>query len=394
MYRRVFLIIADSLGVGASPDACNFFNGGGTDEGCDTYGSLVRYDGFSAPFLHESGIGNIDGTCYGKADSPIAAYGRMKEMSAGKDTVTGHWEICGVITDKPMPTYPDGFPEELMRSICDRFGRGWLCNKPYSGTEVIKDYGREHIETGNLIIYTSSDSVFQIAAHESVVPIEELYDYCRTAREMLCGDNAVGRVIARPFVGEYPNYVRTANRHDYALEPGCDTLCDLISSAGMDVIGIGKIGDIFAHRGITEEIHTESNTDGINKTIEKLNEDFAGLCFVNLVDFDSKYGHRRDVKGYADAVVELDGALRKMASMLRSDDVLIVSADHGCDPGFKGTDHTREYVPVLVYGKNIDAVNIGTRSSFADLGKTIAEMLGVNAEALSGESFLIMINKN
>ena len=390
-FKRVFLIVADSMGVGAAPDAHMFYNGDGTDVGSDTYGSLIASPLFSAPFLFQSGIGNIDGVSYGKCNAPVAAYGKLTEQSAGKDTVTGHWELCGVVTHKQMPTYPDGFPHKLLYDFCARVGRGWLCNKPYSGTEVIKDYGREHIETGKLIIYTSSDSVFQIAAHESVVAVDELYRFCEIARELLCGDNAVGRVIARPFTGEYPDYIRTSNRHDYALEAPSATLCDLACEKGCKVIGIGKIGDIFAHRGISEEIHTKDNTDGIENTLKKLEEDFRGLCFVNLVDFDSKYGHRRNVEGYAKSVEELDRALAKMIDMLREDDVLIVTADHGCDPGFKGTDHTREYVPVLVYGKKINAVNIGTRSSFADLGKTIADMLGICSDGLSGNSFINLI---
>ncbi len=391
--KRVFLIVADSMGVGAAPDACNFYNGGSTDEGCDTYGSLVKHPDFNAPFLSRSGIGNIDGVSYGAVDKPIAAYGKMKEGSAGKDTVTGHWELCGAVTHKPMPTFPNGFPTELLDAMCEKFGRGWLCNKPYSGTEVIRDYGREHIETGKLIIYTSSDSVLQIAAHEEIVPVEELYKYCMIAREMLCGEYAVGRVIARPFVGQYPDYVRTSNRHDYALEAPVKTLCDLVCENSMQVIGIGKIGDIFAHRGITEEIHTESNIDGILKTEARLDEDFTGLCFVNLVDFDSKYGHRRNVEGYVAAVNELDHHLEAMVSRLRDGDVLIVTADHGCDPAFRGTDHTREYVPVLIYGKDIKAVNIGTRDSFADLGKTIAELLCIDSAGIAGKSFAQLIKE-
>ncbi len=389
--KRVFLIVADSLGIGAAPDAHEFYNGDGTDAGADTYGSLALYSGFSAAFLKELGIGNIEGVTYEKSDCPIAAYGKLTEKSAGKDTVTGHWELCGVITNKPMPTFPDGFPEEFLDEFSKRTGRGWLCNKPYSGTDVIRDYGREHVETGKLIVYTSSDSVFQIAAHEHTVSVEELYGYCKTAREMLRGDLSVGRVIARPFVGEFPDYIRTSKRHDYALKAPSETLCDILMSNSYDVIGVGKIGDIFAHRGITEEIHTKNNADGIEKTKELLSRDFRGMCFVNLVDFDSKYGHRRDVEGYANAVMYFDEKLRHVCSRLRNDDVLIVTADHGCDPAFQGTDHTREYVPVLIYGKDIKSVNIGTRDCFADLGKTIADLLCVNADILSGESFAQLI---
>ncbi len=385
--KRVFLIVADSLGIGAAADANKFYNGNGTDEGSDTFGALTSFEGFSAPFLTKLGIGNINGVSYPRAQKPIAAYGRLSEKSAGKDTVTGHWELCGVVTNKPMPTFPNGFPEDFLEEFSQRVGRGYLCNKTYSGTEVIKDYGKEHVETGKLIVYTSSDSVFQIAAHEDVVPIDELYKCCEIAREMLSGDMAVGRVIARPFVGEESNYQRTANRRDYALESPSETLCDLMTFNGYDVIGIGKIGDIFAHRGITEEIHTESNADGIEKIKQMLSRDFKGLCFVNLVDFDSKYGHRRNIKGYADAVMYFDSELENISSELSDNDILIVTADHGCDPSHIGTDHTREDVPLLIYGKSIKAVNIGVRISFADLGKTIADMFEINSLSIAGESF-------
>ena len=385
--KRVFLIVADSLGIGAAEDAHKFYNGNGTDVGSDTFGALVDHKGFSAPFLQKLGIGNIDGVAYPVSESPIAAYGKLVEQSAGKDTVTGHWEICGVVTDRPMPTFPNGFPEDFLNEFSKRVGRGYLCNKTYSGTEVIKDYGKEHIETGKLIIYTSSDSVFQIAAHEDVVPIEDLYKYCETARKMLCGDMAVGRVIARPFVGNEYGYQRTANRRDYALESPSETLCDIMSANGYEVIGVGKIGDIFAHRGITEEIHTESNADGIEKTKQMLDRDFIGLCFVNLVDFDSKYGHRRNIDGYADAVMYFDRELKKISEKLLDEDILIITADHGCDPSHIGTDHTREDVPLLIYGKNIKCVNIGTRRSFADLGKTIADMFDIESCPIKGVSF-------
>jgi len=389
--KRVFLIVADSLGIGAASDAHMFYNGNGTDVGSDTYGALTEYNGFSAPFLQKMGIGNIDGVSYPKTDHPVAAYGKLIEKSAGKDTVTGHWELCGVVTNKPMPTFPKGFPVGFLEEFSKRVGRGYLCNKTYSGTEVIKDYGKEHMETGKLIVYTSSDSVFQIAAHEDVVPLSELYECCKIAREMLTGDMSVGRVIARPFIGEYPNFSRTANRHDYALESPSETLCDLLCANGYKVIGVGKIGDIFAHRGITEEIHTESNADGIKKTSKLVDRDFNGLCFVNLVDFDSKYGHRRDVKGYADAVAYFDKELEKICSRLQEGDVLIVTADHGCDPSHIGTDHTRENVPLLIYGKGIKTVNIGERNCFADLGKTIADMFKIDSSAIEGESFIKQI---
>lgn len=378
-YKRIFLIVADSMGIGEAPDAVKFLNGDGTDEGSDTYGALYDAEGFSAPFLSKLGIGNIDGvaSCYEGCEKPIGVYGKLREISAGKDTVTGHWELAGVVSDSPMPTFYDGFPEKLLSRICERWGRGWLCNKPYSGTEVIKDYGREHIETGKLIVYTSADSVFQIAAHEDYVPIEELYRCCEIAREELCGKYAVGRVIARPFVGTYPDFERTSNRHDYSLEAHGDTLCDVLYKAGKDVIAVGKIGDIFAHRGITEEIHTVSNEDGMDKTAELLSRDFNGLCFVNLVDFDMKYGHRRDVKGYADAVMKLDSFLADYIKKMNDDDLLVVTADHGCDPSHIGTDHTREYVPVLLYSKGMVSHNIGTLDGFDSLGATLSDLLGV-----------------
>ncbi|MDD6094169.1 MAG: phosphopentomutase [Clostridia bacterium] len=375
-YKRIFLVVADSMGIGAAPDASKYKNGDGTDEGSDTYGSLCKTKGFSAPFLEKLGIGNIDGVAsfYPKCANPVGVYGKMREKSAGKDTVTGHWELAGVVSEKEMPTFYEGFPEELLRRLCERWGRGYLCNKPYSGTEVIRDYGIEHMKTGKLIVYTSADSVFQIAAHEETVPINELYRCCEIARAELKGEFAVGRVIARPFLGEYPDFYRTANRHDYSLEAPSDTLCDVLKNKGMDVIGVGKIGDIFAHRGLTEEIRTVSNTDGMNKTYELLRRDFHGLCFVNLVDFDMKYGHRRDPEGYAGAVIETDRFLCKFSEKMRDGDLLILTADHGCDPCHIGTDHTREYVPVLMYSRNIIPRNIGIRDGFCSLGATVADL--------------------
>lgn len=387
--KRIFLIVADSMGVGAAPDAHLYRNGNGDDTGSDTYGSLCGYESFSAPFLTRMGIGNIEGIPEERprVKEPVGAFGRMQEVSAGKDTVTGHWELSGAISEKEMPTYPNGFPEELLDRISSVWGRGWLCNQPYSGTQVIEDFGRAHMETGNLIVYTSADSVFQIAAHEDVVPVEELYRCCEAARKILTGEHAVGRVIARPFIGKEPDFSRTANRKDYALEPSADTMCDSISRAGMDVIGIGKIGDIFAHRGITREIHTSDNADGMEKTMEVVRQKFTGLCFVNLVDFDMKYGHRRNIVGYAEAVMEMDRFLQDLYGALGEDDCMVVTADHGCDPGHIGTDHTREYVPVLIAGKKIRSVFLGTRSSFADLGKTCTELLGADASVLAGISF-------
>ena len=384
------------MGVGAAPDAGRYTNGDGDDRGSDTYGALCRVADFSAPFLTRMGIGNLEGVPKGRpcTQVPIGAYGRMREVSPGKDTVTGHWEIAGLISKTKMPTYPHGFPLELLDRISDAWGRGWLCNLPYSGTQVIREYGRAHMETGKLIVYTSADSVFQIAAHEEVVPVEELYKYCETARRLLTGPHAVGRVIARPFVGQWPDFQRTANRRDYAQKPPGETMCDIIAGSGMEVIGIGKIGDIFAHRGITQEIHTTGNTDGMEKTLEIFHQAFAGLCFVNLVDFDMKYGHRRDIVGYARAVMEMDRFLERLYGKLEAEDCMIVTADHGCDPSHIGTDHTREYVPVLLAGPGIRAIPLETRKSFADLGKTCVELLGLNASSLAGESFSPMIGKN
>lgn len=393
--KRIFLIVADSMGIGAAPDAGRYYNGDGDDSGSDTYGALCREEGFSAPFLTRMGIGNLEGVPKGRprTETPIGAYGRMQEVSAGKDTVTGHWEIAGLISKAEMPTYPHGFPQDLLDRISDVWKRGWLCNRPYSGTQVIQDFGREHIETGKLIVYTSADSVFQVAAHEEIVPVEDLYKYCEEARRLLTGPHAVGRVIARPFVGKWPDFQRTANRRDYALEPPKETMCDAIAGAGMEVIGIGKIGDIFAHRGITREIHTQGNADGMAKTLEVFQQMSTGLCFVNLVDFDMKYGHRRNSAGYAQAVMEMDAFLERLYGMLRADDCMIVTADHGCDPSYRGTDHTREYVPVLIAGKGISSASLGTRKSFADLGKTCTEMLGADASKLQGNSFLDVLLK-
>ncbi len=394
--KRIFLIVADSMGVGAAPDADKYHNGDGDDSGSDTYGTLCRHENFSAPFLTRMGIENLEGmpTDRYRISQPIGAYGRMREVSAGKDTVTGHWEIAGLVSNVKMPTYPDGFPQELMEEISSKWGRGWLCNKPYSGTQVIRDFGREHMETGKLIVYTSADSVFQVAAHENVIPVEDLYRYCEEARKLLSGPHAVGRVIARPFAGGEPSFVRTSNRRDYALEPPAETMCDCIAKAGMEVIGIGKIGDIFAHRGITREIHTQSNADGMAKTLNVCRESFVGLCFVNLVDFDMQYGHRRDSAGYAGAVMDMDRFLQQLYGMLEAEDCMIVTADHGCDPGYIGTDHTREFVPVLIAGPKIASVSLGTRTCFGDLGKTCTELLGADAHMLYGKSFLQLIQKD
>ena len=323
-----------------------------------------------------------------KKKNVVGAYGRMQERSRGKDTTVGHWEIAGLVSEQPLPTYPNGFPQDVLDEFTKRTGRKVLCNKPYSGTEVIKEYGKEHVETGDLIVYTSADSVFQIAAHESVVPVEELYRYCKIAREILTGKHGVGRVIARPFTGEYPNYERTPKRHDFSLVPPSDTMLDVLKRNHFDVISIGKIYDIFAGKGISKSISTKGNTDGIKRLFEQQEEDFNGICFLNLVDFDMLYGHRNDVSGYAKAVTEFDNALETFMKNMRDEDILIITADHGCDPGFKGTDHTREYTPMLMYGKLVqEGINLGTRSCFGDIGQTILDIFDVK-ENVQGEKFL------
>ncbi len=375
--KRVFLIVLDSVGIGAMPDAEEF-----GDEGTNTLRSAHQSSYFHMPNMKKMGLFNIDGIDFEEGcEAPTALYGRMKEASRGKDTTIGHWEIAGLVSENPLPVYPDGFPEEILQEFSEKTGRGVLCNKPYSGTEVIKEYGKEHMETGDLIVYTSADSVFQIAAHEDIVPVETLYEYCRIARKILVGKHGVGRVIARPFIGEEGNFVRTTRRHDFSILPPEETMLDVLKAAGRDVIGVGKIHDIFAGRGLTNFVYTEGNTDGIKKTLAYMDEDFEGLCFVNLVDFDSLYGHRNDIDGYAKALAEFDNALPEMLKKLRKDDVLMITADHGCDPGYtKTTDHSREYTPLLVYGGGITPGSIGTRETFADIGATVLEYLGVSGK--------------
>lgn len=378
--KRVFLIVLDSLGIGEMPDAA-FFG----DEGSNTLKSISESRNFNTPNLLSLGLGLTDGVDYLEKKKPLGAYGRLKEASNGKDTTVGHWEIAGLISDEPLPTYPEGFPKEIINEFEKQTGRKVLCNKPYSGTKVIEDYGKEHIETGALIVYTSADSVFQIAAHEDCVPVEKLYEYCKIARNILRGKHGVGRVIARPFTGEHP-YTRTSNRHDFSIEPHSQTLLDALYNVGKQVISVGKIADIFANRGITESNPTKDNADGMAKTTALLNKDFEGLAFINLVDFDSKYGHRNDTDGYALALSEFDKWLPSFISMLKEDDCLFITADHGCDPKTLSTDHSREYIPLLIYGKNIQNVNLGTLSTFADIGKTVADLMDVPFEG-AGESF-------
>lgn len=382
--KRVFLIVLDSVGIGEMPDADKY-----GDVGSNTMKACFNNKNFSMPNMEKMGLFNIDGMDYAKSyENPTASFAKMKEVSNGKDTIIGHWEIAGIESGRPLPTYPNGFPKSVIEEFEQKTGRKTLCNKPYSGTEVIKDFGKESVETGKLIVYTSADSVFQIAAHEDVVSVEELYKYCEIARAMLVGEHAVGRVIARPFKGEYPNYVRTTNRHDFALAPPEKTMLDFIKDSGKSVIAIGKISDIFAGRGVTEKILTKGNEDGINKTLEVMDRNFEGLCFVNLVDFDMLYGHRNNVDGYAAALSFFDKKLSEICAKLRADDVLIITADHGCDPTTASTDHSREYTPMVIFGNNIkQGVNLGVRSGFADTGATVLEYLGVK-EKNKGSSFL------
>lgn len=372
--KRVFLIVLDSCGIGEMPDAAAF-----GDCDCNTLKRISASPYFSCKNLLKLGLCNIDGVDYlGKSAAPLAAVARLREKSKGKDTTIGHWEIAGVISERPLPTYPDGFPDEIIERFSAETGRGVLCNKPYSGTEVIKDYGAEHIKTGKLIVYTSADSVFQIAAHEDIVPLEELYAYCKTARAILTGKNAVGRVIARPFKGEYPCFERTSGRHDFSLEPPSKTVLDALLENGNYVYAVGKISDIFAGQGISEKVFTSSNKEGMEQTYKALSKDFCGVCFTNLVDFDMKYGHRQDIDGYAKAFSEFDNWLPSFIDKMKDDDVLMITADHGCDPGDSHTDHTREYTPLIIYGKNIKPVNLGTGNTFADIAASVAAYFGID----------------
>ncbi len=382
--KRIFLIVLDSFGIGEMPDAADY-----GDNGTNTLRSVSASACFHMPNMAKLGLFNIDGVDIAmKEEHPAAVTARMKEASKGKDTTIGHWEIAGIISEKPLPVYPDGFPKEILDSFCAMTGRGVLCNKPYSGTEVIKDYGDEHVKTGKLIVYTSADSVFQIAAHEDVVPVETLYEYCRMARKLLQGEHGVGRVIARPFVGESGNYTRTAKRHDFSLEPPGVTMLEQLSAAGRDVISIGKIQDIFVGKGITEYTYTKGNEEGIEKTLAYLEKDFEGLCFVNLVDYDMLYGHRNDIDGYAGALAYFDEKLPEIIGKMKEEDILMITADHGCDPGYTvSTDHSREYTPFLMYGKNVAPENLGTRDTFADIGATVLYYFGITPE-FKGQSML------
>ena len=382
--KRIFLIVLDSFGIGAMPDSEAF-----GDVGVNTLASCAASGELHIPNLIAAGLGNIDGvTCLDKAAAPTGAVARLTEASMGKDTTIGHWEIAGVISPKPLPTYPEGFPQEVLDAFTQATGRGVLCNRPYSGTDVIRDYGQEQLDTGKWIVYTSADSVFQVAAHEEHIPLEELYAACRKARGLLRGKHGVGRVIARPFVGNAQDgFRRTSNRHDFSLEPPKETMLDAISKAGLDTLAVGKIHDIFAGQGDTEHVFNKSNADGMAHTWDYAQRDFTGLCFVNLVDFDMLYGHRRDVAGYARALSEFDSWLGDFLPQLGSEDLVLITADHGCDPAYTATtDHTREYVPLIALGRNVRPVNLGTRKTFADIAATVTELLGVDFDT-PGTSF-------
>jgi len=390
--NRLFLIVLDSFGMGALPDAAEY-----GDEGSNTLAAVAASPRFHAPNLQRLGLFNIEGVDAGlaslRAPQPLASFARLAEQSAGKDTTIGHWEMAGLISKTPFPTYPGGFPPEVIVEYEKLTGHKVLCNKPYSGTKVIHDYGRQSIAENALIVYTSADSVFQVAGHEEVIGLQELYRCCQIARDLLVGRHRVGRVIARPFVGEYPNYKRTANRHDYAVAPDRPTMLNCLQDAGLDTIGVGKIYDIFAGDGVSEKILTKGNNDGMDKTLELVARDFNGLCFVNLVDFDMVYGHRNDVYGYAQAVTDFDVYLGRMLPLLKNSDVLIITADHGCDPSTESTDHSREYVPLLVYGAGIrEGRDLGTRDTFADIAATVEDFFGLPCRT-DGKSFMAEIVK-
>lgn len=384
MVNRVILMVLDSVGVGALPDAEKF-----GDINVNTLNNIAKQaDAFAIPNLVELGIGNIEGlTAIPSVDHPKGCFGRSAELSNGKDTTTGHWEIAGLRIDEPFQTYPDGFPDYIINEFEEKTGRKVLCNKPASGTVVLDELGEEHMKTGAVIVYTSADSVFQIAAHEEIVPLDELYKMCEIAREMLMGKDQVARVIARPFVGEPGNFKRTPNRRDYSLSPFGRTMLDAIKDSGKDVQAVGKIVDIYNGQGVTEDIHTKSNMDGVDQTLNYMKTDSKGLIFANLVDFDALFGHRRNVKGYQEAIEEFDARIPELKAAMKDDDIMIFIADHGNDPTYKGTDHTREYIPVIAFGKNVkEGVDLKTRSTFADIAATITDILNVEGTGL-GTSF-------
>ena len=382
--KRVFLIVLDSFGIGAMPDSEAF-----GDVNVNTLAACASSPEPNIPNMVAAGLGNIDGvSCLPKVANTTGAYARLREKSMGKDTTIGHWEIAGVVSPDPLPTYPQGFPQDVLDAFEAATGRKVMCNLPYSGTDVIRDYGEEQLDTGKWIVYTSADSVFQVAANEEHIPLEELYDACHKARNILKGKHGVGRVIARPFVGKAKaDFKRTSNRHDYSLEPPKATMLDAIKAAGLDSIAVGKIHDIFAGYGDTEYVYNKSNANGMEHTLNYADRDFHGLCFVNLVDFDMQFGHRRDIPGYARALNEFDAWLPSLLEKLGEEDLVMITADHGCDPAYTATtDHTREYVPLLILGKQVKNVNLGTRTSFADIAATVTELLGVEYET-EGQSF-------
>ncbi|MGN0243651.1 MAG: phosphopentomutase [Lachnospiraceae bacterium] len=392
--KRVFLIVLDSFGIGDARDAAQFH-----DEGSNTLKTIINSPFYHASNMERLGLSTIDGVkswyrpeYHGEI---TGAFARMEEASMGKDTTIGHWEIAGIIKNEPLPTFPDGFPDEIIASFSEKTGRKVLCNKPFSGTEVLLQYGKEHMETGALIVYTSADSVFQIAAHEEIVPVEQLYEYCRIARELLQGKYGVGRVIARPFTGIHPEFTRTPKRHDFSLEPTGTTMLDVLVQNGYDTLGVGKIYDIFAGRAVQKTVSIVDNADGMRQVIVDMQKDFHGLCFVNLVDFDMKYGHRNDIDGYAKAIAEFDAWLGMALEQLRPEDVLMITADHGCDPGTPSTDHSRENTPFLVYGDLIKkGVSLGTRKTFADIAATVLDMLDCpNHGEIKGESMYPRMRK-
>lgn len=394
--KRVFVIVLDSMGIGYEPDADKF-----GDVGANTLKSIRNHEKFNCPNLRDLGLFNIDGVDDKDATNsmksvanPKASYARLQELSNGKDTTIGHWEISGIVSKDPLPTYPNGFPEELIEKFEKLTGKRVLCNKPYSGTEVIKDYGTEMVETGDLIVYTSADSVFQIAAHEDVIPVPELYKYCEITREMMQGKHGVGRIIARPFKGKWP-YERTSNRHDYSLVPPKTTMLDLIKNAGLETLSVGKIYDIFVGKSVSEQNRTVSNANGMEITLKMADRDFEGLCFINLVDFDMKYGHRNDIAGYANAMTEFDQWLPRFIDKMKNEDLLIITADHGCDPGYTcSTDHSREYIPMIAYGKAFkNGKDLKTRQGFCDISATVLDYLNVEQKDSSGNSFLKEILK-
>lgn len=372
---RVIMVVLDSLGVGCLPDAERF-----GDEGTNTLKRMATLrPNMNIPHMLEMGLGCIEGVDYFPCSiNSTGAVGRSKEASEGKDTTTGHWEIAGLLIDQPFKTYPKGFPSHVIEAFEREIGRKTLCNQPYSGTDVIRDFGEEHIKTGFPIIYTSADSVFQVAAHEEVISVDELYRICEIARQLLMGEDQVARVIARPFIGEKGQYTRTSNRHDYSIKPFGKTVLDDAVAHGLEVKAVGKIVDIFDGEGITESVHTISNMDGVDKTLDYMKQSFDGIIFTNLVDFDAKYGHRRNVEGYREAVEAFDARLPEIISQMQSDDVLFLLADHGNDPGHHGTDHTREYIPIIAYGSSIKGgANIGTRETFSDIAATVADLLQI-----------------